>query len=192
MPPRRRSYGIRANRRAAISCARGARAPLPRWPTSSSSGLDEFAPTFGWTVVEGYLDFPEVLPAPADALPAGDPPPWARCSSSTAAPGEVVGLGGFKGPPVDGAVEIGYSIAPARRRRGLAPARGDGDDRRGRAAGVSDRGRAHPGRAEPSNRLLEQLGFVWYAEIADDDAGPVWRYELILGPVAAALRRRDR
>ena len=36
-----------------------------------------FATTFGWTVVPGYLDFPEVLPALRDALPAGDPPRYA-------------------------------------------------------------------------------------------------------------------
>lgn len=32
----------------------------------------------------------------------------------------VVGVGGFKGPPLDGTVEIGYSIVPEFRRRGLA------------------------------------------------------------------------
>lgn len=32
----------------------------------------------------------------------------------------AVGVGGFKGPPVDGTVEIGYSILPEFRRRGLA------------------------------------------------------------------------
>ena len=32
----------------------------------------------------------------------------------------AVGLGGFKGPPVDGRVEIGYSILAEHRRRGLA------------------------------------------------------------------------
>lgn len=32
----------------------------------------------------------------------------------------VVGVGGFKGPPEDGEVEIGYSVLTAYRRRGLA------------------------------------------------------------------------
>ncbi len=32
----------------------------------------------------------------------------------------VVGVGGFKGPPEGGEVEIGYSVLPAFRRRGLA------------------------------------------------------------------------
>jgi ribosomal-protein-alanine N-acetyltransferase len=32
----------------------------------------------------------------------------------------LVGVAGFKGPPSDGAVEIGYSIVPSWQRRGLA------------------------------------------------------------------------
>ena len=31
------------------------------------------------------------------------------------------GVAGYKGPPVDGSVEIGYSIVPSWQRRGLAP-----------------------------------------------------------------------
>jgi RimJ/RimL family protein N-acetyltransferase len=34
--------------------------------------------------------------------------------------GEVVGLCGYHGPPVAGIVEIGYNVAPARRKRGFA------------------------------------------------------------------------
>jgi RimJ/RimL family protein N-acetyltransferase len=36
--------------------------------------------------------------------------------------GELVGWGGFKGPPVEGAVEVGYEIAASRQGRGLATA----------------------------------------------------------------------
>ena len=139
-----------------------------------------FATTFGWTVVPGYLDFPEVLPALRDALPAGDPPPWGTLLFVDAAPGEVVGLGGFKGPPTDGAVEIGYSIAPPRRRRGLARAAATAMIDEARTAGVAMVIAHTLAEPNPSNRLLEQLGFLRTAEIAHGEAGPVWRYDLIL------------
>ena len=38
----------------------------------------------------------------------------------TREPRELVGVGGFKGPPVSGAVELAYGIVAARRREGLA------------------------------------------------------------------------
>lgn len=38
------------------------------------------------------------------------------------ADGEIVGLCSYKGPPEDGVVEIGYAVAPRRRRRGYATA----------------------------------------------------------------------
>ncbi len=57
--------------------------------------------------------------------------------------GELVGFGGYKGPPVDGEVEIGYGIAPERQVRGLATAAGGGQAR-GDAA-VSSHPEAHPG-----------------------------------------------
>ena len=53
--------------------------------------------------------------APAGMEPFGV---WAMIDRST---GEVVGDIGFHGPPDDaGTVEIGYSVVPSRRRRGLA------------------------------------------------------------------------
>ena len=38
------------------------------------------------------------------------------------ADGTLAGVCGFKGPPVGGTVEVGYSIVPSRQRRGLAGA----------------------------------------------------------------------
>jgi RimJ/RimL family protein N-acetyltransferase len=46
---------------------------------------------------------------------------WGRTASwMIVANGEVVGLCGYKHPPIDGAVEIGYGVAASRRRLGHA------------------------------------------------------------------------
>ncbi len=46
----------------------------------------------------------------------------ARGTWMMVAGGEVVGLCGYRGPPAGGEVEIGYGVAPQRRRRGHATA----------------------------------------------------------------------
>lgn len=46
--------------------------------------------------------------------------PWAEYAIVARAPRRLVGNGGFKGPPSDGAVEIGYSILPHEQGRGFA------------------------------------------------------------------------
>jgi ribosomal-protein-alanine N-acetyltransferase len=58
-----------------------------------------------------------------DRLTAGTPPEWLLyywiLPDAPDTP-TVVGLGGFKGPPVDGRVEIGYSLLTQYRRNGYA------------------------------------------------------------------------
>lgn len=52
----------------------------------------------------------------------GTQPFWTYYFVWTTAPGvpELVGVGGFKGPPEDGRVELGYSVVRTRQRRGFA------------------------------------------------------------------------
>jgi ribosomal-protein-alanine N-acetyltransferase len=76
----------------------------------------------GATVADGWAGFPEALPALRDSY-ARNPPghPWGTLLFLLDDPRTLVGLGGYKGGPSDeGAVEIGYAIAPAFRGRGLA------------------------------------------------------------------------
>jgi RimJ/RimL family protein N-acetyltransferase/adenylate kinase family enzyme len=91
--------------------------------------------------------------------------------------GEVVGAIGFKDPPANGEVEIGYGIAAARRRRGHAT----------RAVGlVLDAARRDPAiRAvlaetdavnHASQRVLEQNGFVRDGTRFDASEGEVFRW----------------
>ena len=50
----------------------------------------------------------------------GDPRPFGYYRISRLADGLAIGGGGFKGPPNDGAVEIGYGLAPSARGHGYA------------------------------------------------------------------------
>lgn len=92
----------------------------------------------------------------------------------------LVGSGGFVGPPRDGAVEIGYEIAPEFRERGYATAA---------ARAMIDKAMTATGRLRtivahtlahenPSTGVLRRLGFTRVAEIEDTDGTPLWRWEV--------------
>jgi RimJ/RimL family protein N-acetyltransferase len=93
----------------------------------------------------------------------------------------ICGMGGFKGPPVDGVVEIGYSIAPPLRGRGLATEAARELVRIARAEPRVVAVLAHT-LAEPnaSTRVLEKVGFRKIAELVDpaEHDGPIWRWRL--------------
>src|SRR3954451_19527952 len=130
---------------------------------------EAFAERFGLTLVEGYLAFPEALEPTVTALEGGADPAWVAQLIVDGA--EVVGLGGFTGPPTDGEVEIGYSVAPSRRGRGIATAAV------GRWVGPAEAGggrrvRAHTAPEEnPSTQVLRRHGFVRDGEAVDPDEG---------------------
>jgi ribosomal-protein-alanine N-acetyltransferase len=82
---------------------------------------DALAEALGHDVVPGWITFTEAL-RPAREAVAADPnrAAWGTRFFVAGDPGELVGWGGFKGPPRDGIVEVGYEIAARRRGRGLA------------------------------------------------------------------------
>lgn len=129
-----------------------------------------------WQVFPGAL---AATRAAVAANPAGVH--WGTRLFLTENPRVLVGWGGFKGPPREGVVELGYAIAPAYRGRGLAGAAVEALVREAFAerdvAGIRAHTRAQPG---PSVRVLERAGFVFDAEIPDpDDArAHVWRFHL--------------
>jgi [ribosomal protein S5]-alanine N-acetyltransferase len=141
-------------------------------------GGDAFARSFGYRVADGYLEFPEALPAIVQGLRDGMDPGWSGYLIIDPRTTTVIGLGGFKGPPTDGSVEIGYSIAPAHRGRGHATEAA----RRWLDIAVAHGVTlvcAHTLAGEnPSTAVLRRLGFRRTAELTDPEVGAVWRWEL--------------
>ncbi len=92
----------------------------------------------------------------------------------------LIGLGGFKGEAnAEGMVEIGYTVAPAYRRRGLAleAARGMIDYAFSHAQ--VERVDAHtlPER-NASTGVLEKAGMKFVGAVQDPEDGEVWRWSL--------------
>jgi [ribosomal protein S5]-alanine N-acetyltransferase len=143
------------------------------------AGDDALAQAIGHDVVAGWATFTKALQLTRDGLaanPSGSA--WGARFFVTRDPAELVGWGGFKGPPKDGVVELGYEIAEARRGRGLATAA----TRAMLAEAFADErvttmiAHTLPER-NASNRVLEKAGFRFDAEVQEDDE-VVWRFAL--------------
>ena len=140
--------------------------------------LGEAEPLEGLRLPPGGIDEPWVFKWLRRTLPT-----LGGCGSwLMAANGEVVGLCSYKVPPNgEGSVEIGYGVAPERRRLGyatravtllLAAARVDE-----RVSALT----AETALANlPSQRVLEANGFTQVGSGMDDDEGEtiVWRLEI--------------
>lgn len=91
-------------------------------------------------------------------------------------PRTLVGWGGFKGPPQQGVVELGYEVAPGHRGRGLATEATERMLDEAFADRAVDAVIAHtlaePG---PSVRVLEKTGFVRNGEFTEEGQ-EVWRF----------------
>ncbi len=141
-------------------------------------GVDAFTRSFGYRVADGYLAFPEALPASVQALRNGMDPDWFGYLIIDPTTMTVVGLGGFTGPPTDGSVEIGYSIAPAHRGRGHATEAARRWVDIATARGVTLVCAHTLAEENPSTAVLRRLGFRRTAELIDPEVGAVSRWEL--------------
>jgi ribosomal-protein-alanine N-acetyltransferase len=135
------------------------------------------AGVLGCAVVPGWVSFTGALAATRDAL-AADPAgaEWGARLFLAGEPPELVGWGGFKGPPRDGVVELGYEIAEDRWGQGLAT----GAARAMLAEAYADTGVtvviAHTlAERNASNRVLEKVGFRLDSEVVEDGQN-VWRF----------------
>jgi [ribosomal protein S5]-alanine N-acetyltransferase len=135
-------------------------------PALFTAGDEALAAALGVTVVPGWVTF-------TGALASARAEQWG--TRLFVADGELVGWGGFKGPPDDGAVEIGYEIAAARQGRGLATQAASLMVDEAFAGGAS-RVLAHTlPEQNASNRVLAKLGFRWDGD-AVERGRTVWRF----------------
>jgi RimJ/RimL family protein N-acetyltransferase len=100
-------------------------------------------------------------------------------------PPALVGWGGFKGPPREGTVELGYAVAPACEGRGLATAA---------VRAMLEEAFADPGvrsviahtlpEPGPSPRVLEKAGFAFDGDVTEHGRG-AWRFRILDGTLPA-------
>lgn len=144
-----------------------------------------FTAATGLAVAAGYLDFPGALDRLVAALESGIPPRWWSHLVIDPTIATVVGLGGFKGEPRDGAVEIGYSLAPDHRGVGHATRAVTSWLRGAADASVRDVLAHTMAEPNPSTRVLERSGFRRTAALPDANLGRIWRWHRRVGPGSA-------
>lgn len=151
------------------------------WAEALAEGDAVFAERFGIQVEAGWSGFPEALPILLQAATSGVPGEWGP-QLFFDDDGALVGNGGWKGPPEHGAAEVGYAVAPARQRRGIATAVVRELIERGRRAGLRVIVAHTLAEENASTKVLARCGFTRTAELDDPDEGRVWRWELRLRP----------
>ena len=146
----------------------------------------------GCEIARDWQGFPEAVRLLRDSLAVD---PRATCWGSRLflhdAPRVLVGWGGFKGPPTDGSVEIGYAVAPEWQGRGLATCAVRAMLREAYAAPQVKAVIAHtlPER-NASVRVLEKAGFAPDGVVVSEGKRSVWRFrtsvvarsEMLLSP----------
>jgi len=147
--------------------------------TAAMAGALALEELLAVSVAEDWAGFPEALPI-IRAGYAAHPQArrWGALFFVEPSARVLVGFGGFKGPPSEeSVVEIGYAIAPAFQRQGLAT---------DAVAQMLERAFAEPavravdahtlGEPNASTRVLEKSGFERIAERVDPDDGVVWQW----------------
>ena len=141
-------------------------------------GRPALAQALGCDVAEGWDVFGQSLGRVRDAV-AADPAGtrWGTRLFVLDAPRTLVGWGGFKGPPRDGVVELGYAISPSWEGRGIATAAVGEMLRDAYAAPEVRSVIAHTlPEINPSVRVLGKSGFVYDGVVDTDGVGTTWRF----------------
>lgn len=165
---------IQTERLRLVACTLPLLAAIVRDPRTLESML-------GIVVPQGWPEFPQAYPHAYDMLQA-DPAllGWWSYLFISRDGKLLVGSGGFKGrPDVDGAVEIGYEIAPSLRNRGYATEATRGMVRYAFADPDVACVDAHTlPEASASTRVLEKAGLRHVAVVHDKDDGEIWLWSI--------------
>jgi RimJ/RimL family protein N-acetyltransferase len=135
-----------------------------------------FSSRFGIAVEPDWAGFPEAVPAAVEAARQRSEDAWGTHLIFDD-DGALVGIGGFKGPPDDGVVELGYAVSPSRQGRGIATAAVEDLLARAFRAGVATVIAHTLAAVNASTRVLGKTGFVRTATQHDPELGDVWRWE---------------
>jgi len=146
------------------------------WLLALADSDNAFTRRFGVAVLPGWAGFPEALPAAVTAARQHPEDPWGTHLFFDA-DGALVGIGGFRGPPTDGVVEIGYAVSPARQGRGIATAAVQHFLAQAAGKGVPIVVAHTLAGVNPSTRVLTKTGFVRRTTHHDPEVGEVWRWE---------------
>ena len=152
----------------------------------SLAGLQVRLRALGVAVVAGWDVFPRSIERARHQLEQDrDAARWGSRLFVAGEPPALVGWGGFKGPPRDGAVELGYAVAPAREGRGLATAAVRAMVEEAFADPAVRAVIAHtlpePG---PSPRVLEKAGFRFAGDVTEHGRA-AWRFRILDGALPA-------
>jgi len=139
-------------------------------------GPDALAAVLGVRIPAGWPEYPQVLDFTLNVL-REDPGQagWWMYYFLDPDDGVLVGSGGYKGPPQDRTVEIGYEIAPGFRGHGYATAAArrlvDRAFNTADVAVVEARTLPH---TNASVSVLMKAGFVCQGTVPDDQTGQAW------------------
>ena len=139
------------------------------------------AEMLGVAIAEGWAAFPESIPYSYKYLKSHpDALGWWTYLFIHTNEKTLIGYGGFKGKADEsGMVEIGYSIAPTWRTRGLATEA---------AQGLIDYAFSHPhvktvdahtlAETNPSTSVLKKVGMKFVGAVNDPEDGDIWHWRL--------------
>lgn len=108
-----------------------------------------------------------------------DVDPWVHGFSAVhRESGALIGTGGFKGPPVDGIVEIAYSVESGRQGQGYATEIAAALTRYAFTSADVKLVRAHTlPEGGASKKILAKCGFQYVGDVVDPEDGVVARFE---------------